>query len=428
MVFSLFKSKKGNQASFKEEKKQDAFCIMPWVHFHLAQNGNVIPCCQAPPHKVHRFGNINEETIEEIWRGEAIKKFRENMLSGKGDVRCQQCYIKEEQGWKSLRMITNSKFRSEIEEVKRSRVEVDLPVYFDLRFSNACNLKCRICGPWASSQWYKDAVAMGMRNEEDKALTLAIKNEDDFFKELLPLLPSAKEFYFAGGEPLMMEQHYRILNALIECGNTDIQLSYNTNFSNFTFRQYNVLDYWKQFPNINIAASLDAEGERGELLRKNLVWGKVVENRRVIKKDLPHIEFMVSPTVCIFNVAHLPDFHKNWVEQELIHVEDFIPNVLINPKEYHISALPLEEQLQLKEKYKSHLDWMKEQKAVHEEKKDYTLKQFESIYQQLGKAYKPELAVELAKRSKQLDSLRNEDTKTIFPELNNILTSAEDAQ
>ena len=401
--------------------KSNSFCIMPWVHLHVAQNGNVIPCCQAPPHKVHRFGSINEQSIKDIWKSEPIKDFRNKMLSDEKDIRCKQCYIKEEQGWQSLRQVTNQKFKAEVQQIKTGALELSQPVYFDLRFSNACNLKCRICGPWASSQWYKDAVATGMRTKDDKALTLAVKDENQFFKELTPLLSSAKEFYFAGGEPLMMKQHYKVLDALINAGNTSIQLSYNTNFSTFVYRDYNVLNYWKKFPNVSISASLDAEGKRGELLRKNLNWDKVIQNRKMLLKEVPYINFQIAPTVCIFNVSHLPDFHKNWVEQKLIKVEDFTPTLLIHPKEYQINGLPKEIQLKLKEKYQAHIDWMKHQMVEQKEKFDSTLAQFKSIAQQLGVNAKNELTVELMDKTQQLDKLRNENTIEIFPELKSAL-------
>tara|TARA_B110000046_G_scaffold108222_1_gene115578 strand:+ start:32043 stop:32285 length:243 start_codon:yes stop_codon:yes gene_type:complete len=80
---------------------------MPWVHLHVSQNGNVIPCSQAPPHKMHRFGNANEQSITEIWEGQAINSFGQKMLNNEQDYRCKQCYLKEESGAKSLRGITN---------------------------------------------------------------------------------------------------------------------------------------------------------------------------------------------------------------------------------------------------------------------------------------------------------------------------------
>lgn len=391
---------------------------MPWVHLHISQNGNVIPCCQAPPHKVHRFGNINEQSISEIWESEAMETFRLKMLNNEKDHRCKQCYIKEEQGFKSLREITNEKYSKETAEViELGKLLDDKPLFFDIRFSNACNLKCRICGPWASSQWYKDAVALGMRSTDKKALSVAINNENEFFKELLPILPEAKEFYFAGGEPLMMEQHYKVLDALIDCGNTNIKLAYNTNFSTLNFKDKSAVHYWKHFKNIELTASLDAEAEKGEYLRKNLNWNKVLQNRQVLFKELPHIQFQLAPTVCIFNVAHLPEFHKSWVNQKLISVEDFQPNILINPKEYQINVLPTEKQTNLKPAYAIHLEWIKQQPYKNLEKRDLCIAQFESILSQLGNQANNKIVDSFKIKTEQLDLLRKENVDLTFPDL-----------
>lgn len=391
---------------------------MPWVHLHVSQNGNVIPCCQAPPHKVHRFGSINEQSIEEIWNGEAINSFRLKMLNEEKDHRCKQCYLKEDSGAKSLRQITNEKFSEKVIEVKQVGMSVhSVPIHFDVRFSNACNLKCRICGPWASSKWHKDAIAMGMRKKDSKALSFAIEDEDSFFEQLLPLLPEAKEFYFAGGEPLMMEQHYEVLDALIACGNTTIRLSYNTNFSTLQFKQYNVIDYWKKFENVHLTASLDAEAEQGEFLRKNIKWEQVLKNRKLCLKELPHLKFQIAPTACVFNVSQLPQFHKNWFELGFIKVEDFIPNILIHPKEYQISILPIEEQQILIPLYKNHIKWIEKQVFLDAESHQECLQQFRTILNQLGNETERKFIDSFQKKTALLDSLRTESAVELFNEL-----------
>ena len=391
---------------------------MPWVHLHVSQNGNVIPCCQAPPHKVHRFGSINEQSIEEIWNGEAINSFRQKMLNEEKDHRCKQCYLKEDSGAKSLRQITNEKFSEKVIEVKQVGMSVhSVPIHFDVRFSNACNLKCRICGPWASSKWHKDAIAMGMRKKDSKALSFAIEDEDSFFEQLLPLLPEAKEFYFAGGEPLMMEQHYEVLDALIACGNTTIRLSYNTNFSTLQFKQYNVIDYWKKFENVHLTASLDAEAEQGEFLRKNIKWEQVLKNRKLCLKELPHLKFQIAPTACVFNVSQLPQFHKNWFELGFIKVEDFIPNILIHPKEYQISILPIEEQQILIPLYKNHIKWIEKQVFLDAESHQECLQQFRTILNQLGNETERKFIDSFQKKTALLDSLRTESAVELFNEL-----------
>lgn len=399
----------------------DTFCIMPWVHLHVSQNGNVLPCCQAPPHKVHRFGTVNEKSIAEIWEDGPIQEFRKKQLAGEKDHRCKQCYLKEEQGLNSLRMDSNDKFANQVDEVLSGNHNLKTPVYFDIRFSNACNLKCRICGPWASSSWFKDAVELGMRKPKEKALTLAIEDEDAFFSQMQPLFSRAKEFYFAGGEPLMMEQHYRVLEALIQSGNTDCRLSYNTNFSNFQFKNHNVVDYWRQFKSVSISASLDGEGKRGELLRKNLNWTKVLYNRQLLIEELNHIKFQITPTVCNLNVTHLIDFHKNWVEQGFISVEDFVPNVLFNPKQYKLTVLPMVTQLELKVKYQKHLEWMNVQSILDSKKYGIAYNQFKMITELLGSKDESALIEYLKESILKIDSLRNENTVEVFPELKDIV-------
>ena len=394
---------------------------MPWIHLHVSQNGNVIPCCQAPPHKVHRFGNVNEQSIEQIWNGEAIELFRQKMLNNEKDHRCKQCYLKEDSGAKSLRQITNEKFSDKVTEVNEGGMSIDtIPIHFDVRFSNACNLKCRICGPWASSQWHKDAIAMGMRKKESKALSIAIEDEDSFFEQLIPLLPDAKEFYFAGGEPLMMEQHYKVLDALLACGNTSIRLSYNTNFSTLKFKHYNVVDYWKQFENVHLTASLDAEELHGEFLRKNIKWAQVLENRKLCLKELPHLKFQIAPTACVFNVSQLPQFHKNWVELGFIKVEDFILNILIHPKEYQINILPIEEQLILIPVYKYHIDWIENQEFINAESHRECIQQFRTVLNQLGQVAEPKFINSFKEKTTLLDSLRKENTSEQFNEVSGL--------
>jgi radical SAM protein with 4Fe4S-binding SPASM domain len=158
-------------------EQSKTFCIMPWVHFHVTQYGTVTPCCQAPWQEEQAFGNINKESINEIWQGEKIKQFRRTILAGKADKRCESCFKREKEGFTSLRKITNHKYKHKFDLAlntnKLGEIGSTPPVYFDIRFSNVCNLRCRICGPWSSSSWFSDAVKLGMIKEDANALTYA---------------------------------------------------------------------------------------------------------------------------------------------------------------------------------------------------------------------------------------------------------------
>lgn len=397
------------------------FCMMPWVHLHVTQYGTVTPCCQAPWQEEHAFGDINTQPIKDIWQGSKMNAFRKSMLEGKADKRCESCFTREKSGFTSLRNITNFKYQHKRDLVastsKAGEIGKVMPVYLDIRFSNVCNLKCRMCGPWSSSSWFNDAVKLGMIKEQASPLTYSFKKVSSFFLQFEELIPGLEELYFAGGEPIVMEEHYRLLELLIDRHRTDVRLTYNTNFSGFTFKHYNVFEVWKQFKTISIAASLDASGTRGEFLRKNLKWSDVVHNRRVILKELPHIEFVVSATLNIYNCLHLPDFHKDWTEQGLIQVEDFIPTLLVQPKALSVSILPNAFKRKAIEKYASHRQWILSQPYKNKEKHQYMLSQFENIVRVLSVETTVDDMDLFRKNSAAMDKIRDENTSEVFPEL-----------
>jgi radical SAM protein with 4Fe4S-binding SPASM domain len=118
---------------------------MPFVYFHVAQNGKVTPCCQAPMEDDSKLGEINEGLIQEIWHGPKLESFCAQMLKGKTQSACRKCYEKEAMGWISLREITNEIYEVEINEFIRNKFQASTyqqSVYFNIRFSNVCNLKC----------------------------------------------------------------------------------------------------------------------------------------------------------------------------------------------------------------------------------------------------------------------------------------------
>ena len=105
--------------------------------------------------------------------------------------------------------------------------------YFDLRFTNICNFKCRTCNSAFSSQWEFENLKRKLPN----ARVFDKNNKPEFLKEILDHVPYMETAYFAGGEPLITEEHYILLEEMIRLGKTDIQLSYNSNASNLKFKQ-----------------------------------------------------------------------------------------------------------------------------------------------------------------------------------------------
>ena len=445
------------EEEFKDRKIVDiqsietskAFCIKPWLHLFISHFGTVAPCCLAPWDDAQAFGNINEQSVEEIWNGKKMRDFRVRMLKDEPDSRCRQCYESESVGLHSSRITTNFLYADKLDWVLGTSGEGHVsdakPVYWDIRFSNLCNFKCRICGHHSSSQWYEDAKALGLVSHDTK-LHRGPRDFGKLLKQLEFVTPYLEEIYFAGGEPLIMEEHYFILNNLLRNGKKNVRLRYATNFSQTIYKQEDAFQLWKQFEDVFVYASLDGMGQRGELQRNGQSWAQAVENRRRMMEVCPETGFLVSSTMSIFNIFHLPDFHREWVESKLIGIEEFMPHLLKYPAEYSIRVLPEKLKAQVEDKMNSHIEWVidfarkntlkppstqvlsrikgrdlpKSVSSTNHPVLDYALNEFRSSITFMNSQDDSHLLSKFKEMCDALDKLRGENTREVFPELKEI--------
>ena len=330
---------------------------MPWVHLHVSTRGLVQACCLTPI----TYGDINQQTIKEIWEGDQINAFRKKLLEGKRDKRCNVCYRLEEAGVKSVRQETLDKYSDRIDKVlSDSSILPDSPVYFDIRFSNVCNFRCLTCWHGASSKWFKEA-RINNTHVSDKAIIKAIDDEAEFFKQLESMISGAEEFYFAGGEPLVMDEHYKVLDLLLSHEKTKVHLRYNTNLSVMNFKGKSVLDYWKKFEHVTVSASIDAPGKTGEIIRRDSKWEVIKINLETIKRECPHVNLEIAPTVSSLNLMILPELHRELVDEQLIAIDSIYFNILRRPAHYHIRTLNDKNQAIIN--LSNHIEWLIESKA-----------------------------------------------------------------
>jgi MoaA/NifB/PqqE/SkfB family radical SAM enzyme len=334
-----------------------AFCIMPWLHLHVTTRGLCQACCIAPI----TFGDINKQSIQEIWEGDKINQFRNNLLKGVKDKRCNGCYTLEDSGVKSIRQETIEKFGHKIETLlSHEHSHPKLPIYLDIRFSNICNFRCVTCWHGASSKWFEEAKANNT-HVGNTAIIKAINDEANFFNQLEKLIEGVEEFYFAGGEPLVMDEHYKVLDLLLENNKTDVHLRYNTNLSLLTFKGKSILEFWKLFKLVTVSASLDAAGELGEKIRRDSNWNTIKKNLRDIKKSCPDVQLEIAPTISALNILAIPALHKELVEDNLIDIDAIYINMLSRPEKYHVKNI--EDKAQVHGNFKLYISWLIELKA-----------------------------------------------------------------
>jgi radical SAM protein with 4Fe4S-binding SPASM domain len=428
-----------------------AFCMKPWVHLFISHFGTVVPCCLTPWEKEQALGDINEQSVEEIWNGEKMRELRLGMLKDEKDKRCWQCYENEKIGLRSTRNFTNLLYADKLDWVLNTDADGTAskakPIYWDIRVSNLCNFKCRICGHHSSSQWYEDARKLGLLSHNDK-VHHGPKDFDRLMRQLEFVIPDLEEIYFAGGEPLIMEEHYYILNMLIEKNKTNIRLRYSTNFSQTTYKETDLFKLWAQFEDIYVHASLDGSDERGELQRHGQSWEQVVANRQRMMEVCPNVNFTIASTISVFNILHLPDFHRDWTEKGFIGIDEFIPHILRSPAEYSICILPpglkrvAEEKLNRHIKWitdyaqqhppkpiskkqieiiKNRLSWLKAAPVTEHYKLNMVINEFKNCIAFMNSRDDSNLIPEFSKKCRELDILRGENTALVFPELAELL-------
>jgi radical SAM protein with 4Fe4S-binding SPASM domain len=392
------------------------FCMYPWVHLHAWPNGQAYPCCHAEA--TPSYGFTRTQSLKEIWNDQPMKKLRQDMLNETANASCQRCYEQEKSGFFSGRQSSNKHHGHNIDKIDQTQADGYLDqfemTYWDIRFSNLCNLKCRSCGHIFSSQWYQDQAKLAGPEwtARNSVLNYAGRTETDMWEQLEPHLDYVEQIYFAGGEPLLMEEHYNILDELVKRKRFDVRLIYNTNFTHTDLKGRSVFEYWKQFRSVAVGASLDASGARGEYIRKGTDWAVVEQNRRDMLAICPGVDFYISPTLSIMNALHLPDFHREWAEKGLLKPQDLNVNILQDPYEYRLDIATPEYKQQIKQKFEQHLEWLRPQDPLHR-----ATVGFESAINYMMATDNTALIPKFWAKTQQLDDIRKENVLDIIPEL-----------
>ena len=399
----------------------ESFCMLPWMHLHAFPDGRAYPCCFAFD-KLH-VGNVNENSMEEVFNGPKMKQMRLNMLSNKKSRECIKCYDQEQSGFFSLRLSSNKHFGHNISMTENTKPDgtADFIIkYWDIRFSNLCNMACRSCGTWFSSNWYEDHKKLTGAPPNHAKIMKAGRSSNDIWEQLLKQFDHVEQFYFAGGEPIIMEEHLRILKELDKRKMYHVRLIYNTNFSKSKFKGTDIFELWNKFDSVSIGASLDAEGPRAELMRKGTVWEETVANRKRMLEVCPQVDFYISATVGLSNCLHVTDFHKNWVEQGLIKPQDFNFNLLQYPLWQRMDLLPKEEKEKVTAKYKEHMAWLKSQDHLTRASKG-----FESALDWMNKKDMSRHLPTFVGETRKYDKIRDENFTDVFPEWKDLFAQYE---
>lgn len=406
--------------------KSKTFCMLPWIHTQVDPNGDVRPCCMA----MDPVGSLKERSLKHLWNSNGMNTLRTNMLNDIYSPTCKRCYDKERVGAETPRLDSLRDYGHHFPIVegtspKGTLEKMDIK-YLDIRFSNVCNFRCRTCDPKFSSNWHRDYTKMVPLLEKkgwnfapftDPPIIIPAQTEEALWEQIEPLIPGLESIYFAGGEPLIMEEHYRILKLLDKKELYHVKLTYSTNFSKMKYKDQDVLELWNKFDHVQVGASLDGSYTRGEYIRKGQKWEQAVKNRKRMLATCPNVHFFLAPTVSILNVWHLPDFHQEWFDLGLIGPNEWTTNVLNYPIHLNIQALPFSYKQKVTIKYREYLDTL----PAQDHKFERTANAFESIIRYMWEGNLIEQFPKFIEYMKTLDEIREESLLEVFPELEEIV-------
>jgi MoaA/NifB/PqqE/SkfB family radical SAM enzyme len=386
-------------------------CVLPWIHAHVATTGDVHLCCIALGQDAP-IGNVHERPLSEIFASDPYSKIRQQMIQGKWPWECQGCKDRELLRLPSYRQFSNGKYPTYFGLLKSNPAALTPAIRsLDLRPNNICNFKCRSCGVDASNRWFNDHRLI---HPEVKVLQSyqGFDKSPAFWKEFdEKILHGLEELDLAGGEPLLSQSHYLLLEKLIAHGKQDIKVQVVTNLSQLRFMQWDAVELWKQFSQIDITLSLDGVGAQGEYIRHGMDYATWVKNALRLKQELPHAKRNLHFVVSIFNVMDLREHY------EVIRRGDFVdPNFIIfafltKPAYMNVQVLTPELKSTVEREIHGWLSETPEMPAPVRE-------QLEALIEFMKEADGYNLhGREFASKTRLLDQARGEDFLALFPKL-----------
>ena len=154
---------------------------------------------------------------------------------------------------------------------------------------------------------------------------------------------------------MLYPEHLKILDKLIEIGNTDLSIKYNTNLTSLTYKKRNIIDVLKEFKHVYIGASIDDMGSVVEYIRTGLNWEKFKTNFETIKRDAPHITIHASPTIGILNIESYIEFHSFCLKNNWLNPHSMF-NYISVPEEMNICSMPMFYKEQMVELYQTYIE------------------------------------------------------------------------
>jgi pyruvate-formate lyase-activating enzyme len=423
-----------------EKIKNNSCCALPFMHIQSEPDGKIKLCCLAKNTIKDNEGNpfnFGKDKIETFFNSDYMKNIRKDMLNNIQVADCKGCYDEEAAGGISQRQVYTQEWIDKdpsIEETMLQSEQNDYSVepkikYFDFRFGNMCNLKCRSCGPVNSIQLLKESREI--ENPEKNKFFLYNEHDIDkindwyqtpmFMENFRNQEENIRQIYFTGGEPTIIEQNYEILQDLVNTGKASkVSLIFSTNMTNIQDRFINLVE---QFERVTFLASCEGFGEVHEYLRAPAKWSVFEKNIiRLANMDPWKTVIMCTPVIQSVNLAGITKFFE-WIEN----INDtfgysrvqILPIILTFPKHLDLEILPLDMKQQALAKLESFVESKPRlQQSIHFKGRMNMIRDRCNT-----DSYDPDALIKFRTYTFMLDEHRGQSLSTVNLELYNLIKS-----
>ncbi len=448
-------------------KISKTFCILPWIHVSTKTNGEMRLCCttsasSAGKSNDKKFGgklgvfrsdtgsplNLASAGLLKSWNSDYMKTVRSQMLKGEIPSSCQKCFKEETSGVNSKRIWETAFWsrRVSIDELvantKENGAVPEKIQYMDLRFGHLCNLKCTMCSPHDSSSWIKDWKIINPQIKDDRLReTMGWHNEGrvggasyewyknpEVWSDLLSRIPHMQRLHIAGGEPLILKEHFELLEECIRQGYAkNITLRYN---SNGTYIPEKVLTLWQKFKYVRFGFSLDSFGAMNSYIRYPSKWADIEKNLRALDNTPSNIEVTMACAVQALNMYYLPEFIQWKLSQDFKKINAYPHGAgLINfhfvyhPANLNVKMLPTPVKDAIHDKMEKFIVWLEERFAGNKEflKNNYGVKRLRSMVKFMYSEDWSNRFCEFQEYIALLDKTRGTSLEETFPEFYEVL-------
>lgn len=317
---------------------KDFKCTAPWEGFFINPDGDLRVCCAGKS-----LGNLNKNSLNELLEYGDLKKVQNDILTKGHSEYCSSCMQMEKVQGRSLR----DGYGKDLSEIDTSKFK---PAILDIRWRNACQLRCLYCNSnWSSTfaQWEGKTTRASERDWQPEVLEYIRQNKPEKFKHI----------HMLGGEPFILKEN----EDLLDMAGDDDMVGIVTNLSIPNMHTLPLYDKILS-KNCSLLVSMENIGNKFEYARRNGIWKETEKNYiRLLEKKRGKLGcHMTYNLLSAFSLVETFDWIRSMHPEK--NDNKTLITILLDPHMFLVSDFPREIKQMAIDEFKrlldKHGDWL----------------------------------------------------------------------